>query len=80
LWPEGTVVLENGKVRLRTRGDPEKSQDYDPDEAFYDQWLNFHRAITGDGPVVATPEEAMRDLEILMRAYDSAESRSVVLL
>jgi predicted dehydrogenase len=77
---EGTIVLEDGKLRLRRRGAPEESQDHDPDEAFYDQWLNFHRAITGDEPLVATPEEAMRDLEILMRAYDSAESRSVVLL
>lgn len=73
-------MLEDGKLRLRKRGVPEESQDHDPDEAFYDQWLNFHRPITGDEPLVATPEEAMRDLEILMRAYDSAESRSVVLL
>ncbi len=77
---EGTIVLEEGKLRLRRRGAPEESHEYDTDEAFYDQLVNFHAAITGGEPVVSTPEEAMRDLEILMRAYDSAESRSVVLL
>jgi hypothetical protein len=30
--------------------------------------------------VVVTPDEAYRDLEILMRALDSAERRSVILL
>ncbi|HEX8219387.1 MAG TPA: Gfo/Idh/MocA family oxidoreductase [Chloroflexia bacterium] len=77
---EGTIVLEDGKLRLRARGRAEVSQEHDPDEAFYDQLVNYHRAITQGEPVVSTPEEALRDLEILMRAYDSAESRSVVLL
>lgn len=77
---EGTISLEDGKLRLRSRGAPEEVQEYDTEEAFYDQLVNFHRAITVGEPVVSTPEEAMRDLEILMRAYDSAESRSVVLL
>ena len=77
---EGTIFLEDGKLRLRTRGAPEEALEFDTNEAFYDQLVNFHRAITEGEPVVSTPEEAMRDLEILMRAYDSAESRSVVLL
>ncbi|HEX8229632.1 MAG TPA: Gfo/Idh/MocA family oxidoreductase [Chloroflexia bacterium] len=77
---EGMIVLEDSKLRLRSRGAPEESQEYDGSEAYYDQLVNFHRAITEGEPVVSTPEEALRDLEVLMRAYDSAECRSVVLL
>jgi predicted dehydrogenase len=77
---EGTITLEDGKLRLRTRDGAEEKQEYDGSEAYFDQLVNFHRAITEGEPVVSTPEEAMRDLEVLMRAYDAAESRSVVLL
>ncbi len=77
---EGTISLEDGKLRLRRRDAEEEVKEYDTDEAFYDQLVNFHRGITEGEPLVGTPEEAMRDLEILMRAYDSAEERSVVLL
>ncbi|MDQ3704229.1 MAG: Gfo/Idh/MocA family oxidoreductase [Chloroflexota bacterium] len=77
---EGMIVLEDSKLRLCSRGAPEETQEYDGSEAYYDQLVNFHQAITEGEPVVSTPEEAMRDLEVLMRAYDSAESRSVVLL
>lgn len=77
---EGTIVLEDGKLRLCGKDNARESQEYDTGEAFYDQLVNYHRAITVGEAVVSTPEEALRDLEILMRAYDSAESRSVVLL
>ncbi|MDQ3928216.1 MAG: Gfo/Idh/MocA family oxidoreductase [Chloroflexota bacterium] len=77
---EGVITLEDNKLRLRSSGAPEESQEYDGHEAYYDQLINFHRAITEGEPVVSTPEEATKDLEILMRAYDSAEGREVVLL
>jgi predicted dehydrogenase len=78
---EGTLWLADSRVRLKRRGEPEVvTEEYDPDEAYYDQLVNFYEAITRGAQVLSTPEEAMRDLEILMRAYDSAESRSVELM
>jgi predicted dehydrogenase len=78
---EGTLWIEERRVRLKRRGEAEVvSDEFDPDEAYYDQLVNFHEAITGEARAIATPEEAMRDLEILMLAYDSAESRSVELI
>ncbi len=81
LGTEGTIVLEAEQVRLRRRGEPEEV--YTPtleDDGYYNEFLNFYGAITNGVPVVATPEEAYRDLELIMRALDSAESRSVILL
>lgn len=81
LGTEGTIWLEDGVVRLRKRGDREETREkFDPDEAYYEQLVDFYEAIRGRATVKTTPYEAMRDLEIIMRAYDSAESRSVLLL
>jgi len=78
---EGLIQISEGKLRLkRTGSDEDLVEEYDPSEAYYDQLVNFYNAIVKGEPVVSTPEEALRDLEILMKAYDSAESRSVELL
>ncbi len=76
----GTILMDDHSVRLRTQ--PEVDDEYFPFDnatSYYDQLVNFHEAITRGESVVSTPAEALRDLEILMHAYDSAESRSVVL-
>jgi predicted dehydrogenase len=78
---EGTVVLEKERVRLRRRGEAEEV--YTPtadDNGYYLEFLNFYEAITAGAAVISTPAEAYRDLELIMRALDSAESRSVILL
>jgi predicted dehydrogenase len=78
---EGTIHLEDRGARLRRRGEPEEV--YTPPEqdgGYYDEFLNFYEAIVAGKPVISTPEAAYRDLEIIMRGLDSAESRSVVLL
>ncbi|MGA7732082.1 MAG: Gfo/Idh/MocA family oxidoreductase [Chloroflexia bacterium] len=77
---EGAITMDDRTVRLRTKeGKEDQFGPYDSSEAYFDQLVNFHEAITKGVPVVSTPVEALRDLELLMRAYDSAESRSVVL-
>lgn len=77
---KGTILMDDRKVQLRTEvGKTDESMSYKGADAYYDQLVNFHEAITKGAPVISTPAEALRDLELLMRAYDSAESRSVVL-
>lgn len=80
LGTEGTITMQDRVSTLHRRGEKKVREEYEPDEAYYEQWVNFYEAIQGREAVKATPEEAMRDLEIIMRALDSAEHRSVVLL
>jgi predicted dehydrogenase len=81
LGSEGTIVFEDERLRLLRRGEAEEVYAIPKgDNGYYEEFLNFYQAITAGAPVVATPEEAYRDFEILMRALDSAESRSVILL
>lgn len=81
LGSEGTIIFEDERLRLLRRGEAEEVVPIAKgDNGYYEEFLNFYQAITAGTPVVATPEEAYRDFEILMRALDSAESRSVILL
>jgi predicted dehydrogenase len=78
---EGTIWLENETVRLRRQDAAEETYTADRDaHGYYGEFLNFYEAIVHGAPVVVTPELALRDLEIIMRALDSAEDRSVILL
>ncbi len=78
---EGSILFEADRLRLLRRDEAEEVYAIAKDDnGYYAEFLNFYQAITVGEPVVATPEEAYRDLEILMRALDSAESRSVILL
>lgn len=47
---------------------------------YYLEFLNFYEAVRLGKPVVVTPGEALRDLEVIMAALDSAEERRVILL
>ena len=78
---EGSILFDGDRLRLLRRGEAEEVYPFPPnDNGYYEEFLNFYQAIREGAPVVATPEEAYRDFEILMRALDSAESRSVILL
>jgi predicted dehydrogenase len=80
LGTEGTILMEGATMRLRRRGaEEEVYTDPEEDGGYYREFLNFYEAIVEGKPVVVTPEEALRDLEIIMRGLDSAETRSVVL-
>jgi predicted dehydrogenase len=48
--------------------------------SYYLEFLNFYEAIRTGKPVIATPSECLKDLELLIAALDSAEERSVILL
>lgn len=82
----GTIEMDGTTTKMRARTSrgsdlvEETFGPYDGSDAYYDQLLNFYQAITEGAPIVSTPEEAMRDLAILMLAYESAERRGVILL
>ncbi|MDB5080125.1 MAG: hypothetical protein JWP00_2049 [Chloroflexi bacterium] len=81
----GAIHLTRGKAVL-TEGNGKEARvveeynDPDHDGGYVGEFENFYRAIRENAPVVASVEEALKDWEIIMRALDSAESRSVVLL
>lgn len=78
---QGSIVLDDKTARLYTRqGEIERRGPYKYLDAYYNQLINFHEAITRSAPVVSTPAQSLSDLELLMRAYDSSEGSGLVVL
>lgn len=85
LGTEGAIMLGNDKVVL-TKGENqnakvvEEFEIKDFDNGYAAEFDNFWRAIREGQPVRVTIDEALKDFTIIMRALDSAEMRSVILL
>lgn len=77
LGTEGSINIERGVARLH-RPNTESVEFHAPDPSGYrSEFRNFYNAVTSNQPVVATLDSALADWRIIMRALDSAESRSV---
>lgn len=82
---DGAIKVSNGKVILSEGANDaahivEEYQVPDFDNGYKAEFENFYEAIRNDQPIVATVEQSLADLAVLMHAYDSSESRNVVLL
>jgi predicted dehydrogenase len=62
--------------RLRVTGADGRGVEhvFETDGGYYNQLLNFYEAIQYDEPIVGTIEQSFANLEVVMRALDSAES------
>jgi predicted dehydrogenase len=79
LGSEGTILAGDGSATLRRPGaQDEVVRAPKFDGGYYPEFLNFYEAVVSGAPVRSTPEEALRDLTLIMRALDAAESRSVI--
>ncbi|HEX2915315.1 MAG TPA: Gfo/Idh/MocA family oxidoreductase [Chloroflexia bacterium] len=84
---KGSIKLSDQKAVLNLSDDASEqttqAEEFSPenqDGGYLAEFQNFYDAIRNKAPVVSTVEEAFRDMEIIMRAFDSAEARSVILL
>ena len=85
LGTTGSIQITEGKVVL-TEGNGKEAKvveefvDPEHDGGYFMEFENFYSAVRENAPVVSTVEQALKDWEIIMRALDSAEARSVILL
>jgi predicted dehydrogenase len=83
---EGTIVLDGRSRVLLHKGENQNAkiaEEYkveDFDNGYLGEFDNFWRAIRLGEAIRATVDESLKDLALIMRALDSAEMRSVVLL
>lgn len=81
----GAIQISEGKAVL-TEGAGKEAKvleefvDPEHDGGYFHEFENFYCAIRENAPVVSTVAQALKDWEIIMRALDSAEARSVILL
>jgi predicted dehydrogenase len=79
---KATLLLEDsGRLRFQQMGLPDQVIEPNPaidKNGYYQEFVNFWEAIVEGAPVVGTPEQALLDWEIIMKALDSAESGQVI--
>lgn len=76
-----TLEVRDGAVRIVRPQQRPETVDVDlADGGYYGEFLNFYEAVRHNKPIIATVEESYRDMELILRALDSAEQAAVVLL
>ncbi|HEY0604738.1 MAG TPA: Gfo/Idh/MocA family oxidoreductase [Herpetosiphonaceae bacterium] len=76
----GTIEVRDGTTRLLRPGESPETIVADAEGGYYGEFLNFYAAIREDQPIVSTVEQGYRDMELILRAIDSAEQAKVLLL
>ncbi len=78
---DATLRLGDGMLELYRPGAPTETFQVEPnDNGYRGEFLNFYAALREGQPVVSTIEEGYRDMELILRALDSAEQTQVILL
>ncbi|MBV9792177.1 MAG: Gfo/Idh/MocA family oxidoreductase [Chloroflexi bacterium] len=76
----GTIEIRDTTSRLLRPGQPPETIVDNAEGGYYGEFLNFYAAIREDQPIVSTVEQGYRDMELILRAIDSAEQATVLLL
>lgn len=78
---EATLEITQGGLRILRPGQAAETISVDVDDGgYYGEFLNFYEALRENKPVVATVEQSYKDMDLIMRALDSAEQAALILL
>ncbi|HEV2127444.1 MAG TPA: Gfo/Idh/MocA family oxidoreductase [Thermomicrobiales bacterium] len=76
---EGVMSISRGGVRIhRPDGSTECWKVEMPDAGYYNEFLNFHQALTGEAELVGTIAQSVRNMEIIVQGLASAEEGKVM--
>lgn len=77
---EAVLIVNNKKVTLFRPEETEVFSFPDMDGGYYGEFLNFHEAVTEDAPVVGTLVESIRNMELVTKGVQSAETGQTISL
>jgi predicted dehydrogenase len=78
---EGMIYLEErdaGMINLAWNNGQREKIPYQPQQGYYNELLNFYRALTGEEPVSVTPEMELGDLKTVHCILQSIAEEKVV--
>ena len=76
---EGVMTVGYGGTSVhRPDGSVERFTVEGADGGYYNEFLNFHEAVTGQAAVVATVAQSWRNMELILNGLDAAERGEVV--
>lgn len=82
LYGDAAAMTVGGRrVRVhRPDGTVEESRVEGADGGYYNEFLNFYEAMVHDAPVVGTIAQSFRNMQLILRGLDSAESGQTLAL
>ncbi len=80
---QGTIRINRQQARLFAadkKGEVKEQRTFEASKSgYYLEFLNFYEAVRLNQPVIASLQECLRDFELVMAGFDSAEERSIIL-
>lgn len=78
LGEHGTITVGRENFILRRENEPDREEDARDGMGYREEFEDFFRAIREGGTAISSFGEAYRDLEIILRAFDSAKTGEMV--
>ncbi|MGE5352141.1 MAG: Gfo/Idh/MocA family protein [Acidobacteriota bacterium] len=72
---KGSIIIQENKLTLKRNGEDDFVEDIEDDNGYAAEFLDFYNAITKKRKVQSTPLEGYKDLEVIISALKSAESK-----
>lgn len=77
---DGVMAIREQRIELYRTDEVTTYEFPDQDGGYTGEFQNFHEAIVHGAPVVGTLSQSIRNMEIITKALDSAESGEVIVL
>lgn len=76
----GTIQILNHKLIFKCEGKPEKVYDMTDDNGYYNEFLDFYNGIVNKKKIFSSFTEGFKDLQIVMKSFESAELKKKIIL
>jgi len=78
---EGEIFLEDrecGFLNYTNKNGEKQAIQYKPNEGYFNELLNFYEAVKNNGPITATPDKGLGDMQVIFDILKSIETGSVI--
>jgi predicted dehydrogenase len=70
---EGNLVVSWGKLKRVNADGSVEEYTFSPSNGYFNEFVNFYDAIAHGAPIVGTVDQSVRNMLVLLRAFDSSE-------
>lgn len=71
----GSIIIQENRLTLKRNGDEDFTEEIEDDNGYQAEFTDFYNAIRKKKKVLSTPYEGMKDLEVIITALKSAETK-----
>ncbi|HEX2960483.1 MAG TPA: Gfo/Idh/MocA family oxidoreductase [Ignavibacteriales bacterium] len=72
---KGSIIIQENKLTLKRNAEDDFVEDLGDDNGYVAEFMDFYNAIMKKRKVLSTPHEGYKDLEVIINALKSADSK-----